>query len=242
MGNLKKYREVGIFDVLSAPLNPIGAFNAEQFKADALELMAQGTQHLVVDLGKLDFLYSDAFNAFLMVNAKLAEKKGTLGILTADPVVIKNLQNSGVDRVVRVFSAESEVMALSLERMAKKKKIATEAKPAPVENMEPVVAWESKPASVSKGRAEPSAPPTIVVQNNPTPPVNQVPEMAHHRTQKFTQSFNSAKLEDLNLEDLDDPRQSTLYEEGSGSSGGVWIFIIAFLVVAAFAAWYFLPQ
>jgi hypothetical protein len=39
MNSLKNYREVGIFDLLSAPLNPIGAFDAEQFKKDVRALI-----------------------------------------------------------------------------------------------------------------------------------------------------------------------------------------------------------
>ena len=78
MPQLKNYREVGIFDLLSAPLNPIGAFDAEQFKKDVRALLAEKTdeKYLAVDLSGLDFVYSDAYNAFIQFQQEMEDRKG----------------------------------------------------------------------------------------------------------------------------------------------------------------------
>ena len=119
MGDLSNYRAVGKFDVLEAPRNPIGTFDAEQFKTDALQLIEKGSRNIVVDLGDLDFLYSDAFNAFSMVHQKIGAQTGTLGILAMDDLAVKSLQQAGVDRYVQVFRSEPELMAASLQTVSR---------------------------------------------------------------------------------------------------------------------------
>ena len=114
MGGLSNFREIGKFDVLVAPRNPIGAFDAEQFKKDALELFEKGSQNIIVDLDNLDFLYSDAFNALSLIYQKLSSRNGSLGILATDELAVKSLQQAGVDRYVMVFRTEPEIMAASL--------------------------------------------------------------------------------------------------------------------------------
>jgi len=114
MSNLKNYREVGLFDVLIAPISPLTTFDAERFKTEALQLLAGNTTNLVVDLAGLDFLYSDAYNAFMLIQAKVAEKNGVFGILTSNEIIIKGLQQAGLDRLVHVFEREADIMGYSL--------------------------------------------------------------------------------------------------------------------------------
>ena len=62
MPQLKNYREVGVFDLISAPLNPIGAFDAEQFKKDVRALLAE---MLDMDLEALsEQLWTNSCKAF----------------------------------------------------------------------------------------------------------------------------------------------------------------------------------
>ena len=114
MSALKNYREVGLFDVLIAPISPLKTFDAENFKAEASQLLEGSTINLVVDLAGLDFLYSDAYNAFMVIQSKVAEKSGVFGILTSNEIIIKGLQQAGLDRVVHVFNREADVMGFSL--------------------------------------------------------------------------------------------------------------------------------
>ena len=60
MSELNNYRAAGLFDLLSAPVTPIGAFDAEQFKKDVEPLLEKGSVFIAVDLSGLDFLYKRA--------------------------------------------------------------------------------------------------------------------------------------------------------------------------------------
>lgn len=107
---LKNYREVGKFDVLEAPRNPIGAFASEQFKNEALELVEKGTKHLVVNLGDLDFLYSDALNAFSTVHQKLSDNGGSLGVLAIDELAVKSIEQARLDSIIKIYRNEAEML------------------------------------------------------------------------------------------------------------------------------------
>ena len=116
MPELKKYREVGVFDLLSAPLNPIGAFDAEQFKKDVRELLNEKTDEkfLAVDLTGLDFVYSDAYNAFIQFQQIMSDRGGTFALLTNSNVIKDGLQKAGLDKILVIFEQEADMMSFSL--------------------------------------------------------------------------------------------------------------------------------
>ncbi|MBR2212243.1 MAG: anti-sigma factor antagonist [Fibrobacter sp.] len=116
MNSLKNYREVGIFDLLSAPLNPIGAFDAEQFKKDARALIDANPddKFVAVDLMGLDFVYSDAYNAFIQFQQELSAKGGMLALLSNSKTIADGLMKAGLASKLKVFSFEAEMMSFSL--------------------------------------------------------------------------------------------------------------------------------
>ena len=116
MNSLKNYREVGIFDLLSAPLNPIGAFDAEQFKKDARALIDANPddKFVAVDLMGLDFVYSDAYNAFIQFQQELSSKGGMLALLSNSKTIADGLMKAGLASKLKVFSFEAEMMSFSL--------------------------------------------------------------------------------------------------------------------------------
>lgn len=116
MAQLKNYREVGIFDLLSAPLNPIGAFDAEQFKKDVRALLDSQPEDkfVAVDLTGLDFLYSDAYSALLQFHQELSVRGGIIAVLSDNKIVVDGLRKSGLDKSVRIFANDSEMMSFSL--------------------------------------------------------------------------------------------------------------------------------
>ncbi len=116
MPQLKNYREVGIFDLLSAPLNPIGAFDAEQFKKEVRELLNEKQEELflAVDLMGLDFVYSDAYNAFIQFQQEMAGRGGMFAVLTNNRTIVDGLKKAGLDKSIRVFSQETDMMSFSL--------------------------------------------------------------------------------------------------------------------------------
>ena len=116
MNPLKNYREVGIFDLLSAPLNPIGAFDAEQFKKDVRALIDSNPddKFVAVDLMGLDFVYSDAYNAFIQFQQELSSKGGMLALLSNSKTIADGLMKAGLASKLKVFSFEAEMMSFSL--------------------------------------------------------------------------------------------------------------------------------
>ena len=116
MNPLKNYREVGIFDLVSAPLNPIGAFDAEQFKKDVRALIDSNPddKFVAVDLMGLDFVYSDAYNAFIQFQQELSAKGGMLALLSNSKTIADGLVKAGLAAKLKVFSFEAEMMSFSL--------------------------------------------------------------------------------------------------------------------------------
>jgi anti-anti-sigma regulatory factor len=117
MPQLKNYREVGIFDLMSAPLNPIGAFDAEQFKKDVRDLLAEkpDEKYLAVDLTGLDFVYSDAYNAFIQFQQEMDDRKGIFAVLTNNQTILVGLKKAGLDKSIMVFAYEEDLMSFSLQ-------------------------------------------------------------------------------------------------------------------------------
>lgn len=128
MPQLKNYREVGIFDLMSAPLNPIGAFDAEQFKKDVISLLAEKADEkfLAVDLSGLDFVYSDAYNAFIQFQQEMQNRGGMFAVLSNNKVIVDGLKKAGLDKTIRVFAFEADMMSFSLQSQSPEKSSAAE--------------------------------------------------------------------------------------------------------------------
>lgn len=133
MAQLKNYREVGIFDLLSAPLNPIGAFDAEQFKKEVRELLTEKTDEkfLAVDLTGLDFVYSDAYNAFIQFQHEMADRGGMFAVLSNNKIIVDGLKKAGLDKTIRVFAQEADMMSFSLHSQSPAEEAPGVAEPEP---------------------------------------------------------------------------------------------------------------
>ncbi len=134
MSELNNYRAVGLFDLLSAPITPIGAFDAEQFKKDVRPFLDKGATFVAVDLTGLDFLYSDACSAFNLVRQELAEKDGAFALLSDNDIVVDCIRKAGLDKSLLVFRKEADMMAFSMKEDSKKEspaETASESLPAP---------------------------------------------------------------------------------------------------------------
>lgn len=128
MPELKNYREVGNFDLISAPLNPIGAFDAEQFKKDVRQLLTdkQDEKFLAVDLTGLDFVYSDAYNAFIQFQQEMHNRGGMFAVLTNNKIIVDGLKKAGLDKTIRVFSFEEDMMSFSLQSQSSEQESSAE--------------------------------------------------------------------------------------------------------------------
>lgn len=155
MPQLKNYREVGIFDLLSAPLNPIGAFDAEQFKKDVQALLTEKNDEkfLAVDLTGLDFVYSDAYNAFIQFQQEMANRGGMFAVLSNNKIIVDGLKKAGLDKSIRVFAFEADMMSFSLQSQSSEKAeepAEQDAQPAPVASQNTSHPESSRTASLDR--------------------------------------------------------------------------------------------
>lgn len=180
MDQLKNYREVGVFDLLSAPLNPIGAFDAEQFKKDVRTLLDDRTddKFVAVDLTGLDFLYSDAYNALLMFQTELSARGGMMAMLTNNSTIVEGLKKAGLDKKLKVFSFEAEMMAFSLHNQAPR-----------------------EPAMITVEQPEPEPTPVASQNTSSGPSVSASASLDRHTGshRKFTKSFNAISKDEEKL-------------------------------------------
>ncbi len=206
MPQLKNYREVGNFDLLSAPLNPIGAFDAEQFKKDVRDLLAekQDEKFLAVDLTGLDFVYSDAYNAFIMFQQEMSSRGGMFAVLTNNKIIVDGLKKAGLDKTIKVFSFEADLMSFSLHVQA------------------PAQSEEVMEAS------EPESPAAVASQNINSDIKTAAAASERHTGahRRFTKSFNAIVKDDKKSQKkgLDMP-----FEEEPSSAHTVIIVIILLL-------------
>ena len=217
MPQLKNYREVGIFDLMSAPLNPIGAFDAEQFKKDVRALLAEKTDEkfLAVDLTGLDFVYSDAYNAFIQFQQEMEDRKGLFAVLTNNQTIVDGLKKAGLDKNIRVFAYEADMMSFSLQARSPEGSATVEI------NDEP----SSAVASQNVGSIEVA----------PSPHLDRRTTGSHRR---FTKSFNAiAKEESVSKKKgLDVPFD----DEPSSAKTVIIVFLLLLAAVGGVLAFFYI--
>lgn len=162
-------KSVGLFLLLPAPLNPIGAFDAETFKASFRDVLAANAdaKFIGVDLTGIDFVYSDAYNAFMQFHQELSKRNGTFAVLADRESLARSLRKVGLERFIRIFvSADEMASFLPVDQQA-----------SALEQAEKSVAEEPvKPAEVEKpAEAAPQETPAVqevpATQESPTAPV-----------------------------------------------------------------------
>lgn len=210
MVQLKNYREVGVFDLLSAPLNPIGAFDAERFKVDVRALIDKKSNYIAVDLTGIDFLYSDAYNALMLFQKELATTGGVIGLLTNNKIIMDGLHRAGLDKKVKLFNAESALMDYSTKT-----------------NFSSEESVFSPPEESSRG----------AVSMNQFKPSSEEEKKNHKRaTGRFTKSFNAISKEEPGT--VTSGMQTPFLDDNSSSNLLLWVMIIVFVTGALVA--YFL--
>ena len=214
MNSLKNYREVGIFDLLSAPLNPIGAFDAEQFKKDVRALIDSNPddKFVAVDLMGLDFVYSDAYNAFIQFQQELSAKGGMLALLSNSKTIADGLVKAGLASKLKVFSFEAEMMSFSLHS-------------------------QSPEQEGASGTAEEPAVSAVASQNvgGGAAPAKRS-ERKTGLNRRFTKSFNAVVKDEKKLA----AKGMNMPFEEESSSGKTVFFIILILLVLGGVVAYFL--
>lgn len=160
-------KNVGLFLLLPAPLNPIGAFDAESFKAIFRTAMAENDEvkFIGVDLSGIDFVYSDAYNAFMQFHQELSKRNGTFAVLADKESLAKSLRKVGLERFIRIFMSADE-MAAYAPVVPESAPVAPEPAPAAVEAP---VASQPAPAPVPEAPVvpQPQPPEPKILDSNP---------------------------------------------------------------------------
>lgn len=154
-------KNVGLFLLLPAPLNPIGAFDAETFKANFRAVMTANddAKFIAVDLSGIDFVYSDAYNAFMQFHQELAKRNGTFAVLADRESLVRSLRKVGLERFIRIFMSADEMAAYA----------PIEQKAAVLEQAEKPVAEEPAKPEVPKAQVEPQPAPETPVATHTEP-------------------------------------------------------------------------
>lgn len=158
-------KNVGLFLLLPAPLNPIGAFDAESFKAIFRTAMAENDEvkFIGVDLSGIDFVYSDAYNAFMQFHQELSKRNGTFAVLADKESLAKSLRKVGLERFIRIFMSADEMAAYA---PVSETPVAPAAVEAPVAS-QPAPAPVSEPAPEAPVVPQPQPPEPKILDSNP---------------------------------------------------------------------------
>jgi anti-anti-sigma factor len=90
-------------------------FDSAKLKHTIRFLIENDMRNIVIDLGNLEYLYSDAINAFIASNRHMLEVSGRIAILTEHPKVQDILKRAGLDNIMRIYRSEAEMIADSKE-------------------------------------------------------------------------------------------------------------------------------
>ncbi|HQF54436.1 MAG TPA: PEGA domain-containing protein [Fibrobacteria bacterium] len=110
-------RAVGVFEVLSVQLVADEVFDAGRLRQETLRLVERGSRRIIIDLGGVEYLYSDSINALVALNRRMLESSGRMGILVPHPKVYDILVRAGLENIMRLYRSEAELQSDSRELM-----------------------------------------------------------------------------------------------------------------------------
>lgn len=119
--SLKNYREVGLFDLLSPPLTPIGLVDGQLLGAQIKELIESGSLQIVLDCSGLDFLYSDTLTILAQAHQILQHKNGTLGIMSTSESIVNSINKSALADLMTIYPVETDLIQASMRLMSGQK-------------------------------------------------------------------------------------------------------------------------
>lgn len=213
---MTEIRSVGLFLLLPAPLNPIGAFDAETFKANFRAVMAENPQakFIAVNLSGLDFVYSDAYNAFMQFHQELSKRKGAFAVLADKESLAKSLKKVGLERFIRIFMDEASMYSYT---PVEKKTSNAQASIKPM-----MILSQPKPQAASNPAPQPATPEVM-------PDVKPVPTPESAPVQK-PESVTTPQPQPIEPKILD---KNPLVDEASSSKGSLVAVIVLLLIVVA---------
>lgn len=156
-------RNIGVFDLLSVQMLADEVFDAGRLRQETLRMVERGSRRLVIDLGAVDYLYSDSINALVALNRRMLESSGRMGILVPNNKVYDILVRAGLENIMRLYRSEADLLNDSRELMRQSS------------------AWTRPAELLSAASASQMISANVVVPKNPgenretTPPGQRVP-------------------------------------------------------------------
>jgi anti-sigma B factor antagonist len=90
----------------------VDLYSCPEFKEELLRVIADGADHVVVDLAATTFIDSTALGVLLRGVERLRETSdGRLSVACTDPHICKVFEVTGLDRIFSVYSSPEEALA-----------------------------------------------------------------------------------------------------------------------------------
>ena len=102
-----------MFEVIKAELEGDELFDSVALEAHVDALIASGKRNFAIDLGTLDYIYSDAINRFVNINHKVLNVYGRMALLSPGAQVKQILQRAGVHNFMKIYDSPLELQAAS---------------------------------------------------------------------------------------------------------------------------------
>jgi anti-sigma B factor antagonist len=108
------------FDIKTEPLEndayvialsgEVDLYTAPEFKQQLLEVIAQGSQYVVVDLSDTTFIDSTTLGVLVGGVKRLRPNGGQLALVCSDRNITKIFEITGLDRVFTIYATRSEAI------------------------------------------------------------------------------------------------------------------------------------
>jgi anti-anti-sigma factor len=100
---------VAVVRVLTAKIN---SDNVEAI-GDALLALVEdpANRRMILNLSRVEFLFSTALGKIVALEKKLQAQRGTLRLCELRPIVRESLENAGLTVILRVFDTEEQALA-----------------------------------------------------------------------------------------------------------------------------------
>jgi anti-sigma B factor antagonist len=89
----------------------VDLYTAPEFKQQLIDAVAEGAQHVIVDLNDTTFIDSTTLGVLVGGIRRLRENDGDLSLVCADRNIAKIFEITGLDRVFTISPSRDEALA-----------------------------------------------------------------------------------------------------------------------------------
>ena len=99
----------GIFKILQPVFEDDELFDSELLEEKVISLINDGERNIIIDLSKVDYLYSDSINTFIELNHRIINVWGRIALYSPNENLLKILERSGIEKFLNIYPNEKEV-------------------------------------------------------------------------------------------------------------------------------------